>query len=154
MLRSSCLRTESCATKPSLSSGVGFRRKGSLNPTGESAEPLVWALPGIARTPVRTGTLIALVPLTAAAGLVFTRQPLFLLLGPAFLAPVLSRYFLRPSYRLTSESARASWGTAQTEIRWSDVRRVTDDGRTIHLSPLAGDDLRQRFRGVELRLPA
>ena len=77
-----------------------------------------------------------------------------MLLGPSFLAPVLSRYFLRPSYRLTVESARASWGTGQTEMRWDAVRRATFDKRAVHLSPLAGTGVRQSFRGVELQLPA
>ena len=132
------------------------RQEGTAEPAStpvDEAAPLEWTNSGPARSPAKTFTLVALVPLSAALGLVWTRQPLFALLGPAFLAPVLSRYFARPSYRLTDESARASWGTQQTEIRWPDVRRATFGEATIHLSPLTGDDLRQRFRGVELRLP-
>ena len=118
------------------------------------SEPLIWTFPGLTRTPLRTATLVALVPLTAIAGLAFTRQPIFVLLGPAFLAPVLSRYFLKPSYRLTSESARASWGTAQTEIKWSDVRHVIWTDKQLRLSPVKEGDFRGATRGVELVLPS
>lgn len=122
--------------------------------SGASGEDAVeWQLPGAVRSTVKTFTLIALVPLSAAIGFVYTRQPIFAFLGPAFLAPVLSRYLVKPSYSLTSETARANWGTSQTEMRWADVRKATVQGSIIHLSPLACDDLRQKFRGVELRLP-
>lgn len=133
-----------------------FRRNALPDPiadTQASGGHLVWSLPGVQHTAVRTVTLIVLVPLSAAAGFVYTRQPIFALLGPAFLAPVLTRYFLKPSYRLSAESARASWGTGQTEIRWENVRRVILGERAIHLSPIERADLRQSFRGVELRLP-
>ncbi len=114
---------------------------------------LAWSAGGLARSPAKTVALLLLIPFSAGLGLVWTGGPLFLLLGPAFLAPVLSRYFLAPRYVLGAETARASWGTMQTEIRWADIRRVLRTGDGLRLSPLAGDDLRQRFRGVELALP-
>ena len=123
------------------------------NPEAQIPGTLRWRVAGLARSPAKTTALVLLVPVTSLLGLLWTHQPIFLVLGPAFLAPVLSRYFLAPSYALTPESARASWGTMQTEIPWERVRRATEDGDALRLSPIPGKDLRSAFRGVELTLP-
>lgn len=92
--------------------------------------------------------------LAAGLGFFVAGKPIFALLGPLFLLPVAAQYFLAPGYRLDGEKARAAWGFSISEILWPDVRKVTlSDEGVVHLSPLEGNDVRQRFRGVVLQLP-
>lgn len=131
------------ATSPSPSSSIA----------GDSPAIVSWQLP-VPRTAARTvGVGLALL-FAAGFGILLGGKVVFGLLGPLLLLPVVTQYFRAPQYRLTGEVARAVWGLTVTEMRWSDVRRATRVGDQIHLSPLAGSDVRQEFRGVRLRLPA
>jgi hypothetical protein len=103
------------------------------------------------RNPKKLYAILGYCLFAGILGALLFRGFVFPLVGFAAILIATAEYWLPQNYKIDEAGASSRNGFAVTSISWSDVKRVTEDGEGVKLSPLEKDTPLSPFRGVYLR---
>ena len=112
---------------------------------------LEWNLHLLRQDPNRIWVVAAAMFLAAGIGFLFFFSFTLAALGALLVLTAAAEYLLPIRYRLTTERAMVSYGLAQLDMRWSNVKRIMEGPGAFKLSPFAKESRLDGIRGVTLR---
>jgi hypothetical protein len=106
------------------------------------------------RSPRKLYMILAACLAAGCIGWIAFQQVIFIIIGFAAIAIATAEFWVPQKYKIDEDGASSRNGFAVTSISWADVKRVTQDGDGVRLSPLEKDGALAPFRGVYLRFCA
>ncbi len=79
-------------------------------------------------------------------------NPMIPLIGVAAILFSTAEFWLGTKYILTPQSATSKCGLSVTEVAWTSVQRIVDDGERMTLSSVSEKSPLANFRGITLRM--
>src|SRR5580704_1332268 len=103
----------------------------------ERTDSVTWSVRPLKDRPGRTVAIFAVGLAAGAIGIFLFRNVLLSALGIAMILGSTAEYWLGTSYKLDSRHAQAKVGFSVAAMEWQEVKRVTESGSALKLSPLA-----------------